>query len=187
MTKYVEQRLKELGITATDLKKVKSKKSIDWTQYLRDKAEKRVIEVRKRREQRKALLIGQTAQNRPYTALLQPHENTRHPTVAALGANNYSPPYKNLVNTGVCTYCGRPAQCKDHVIPVCYTTVGRRKKRLYDVKYLVDSCSECNTFLGKLLIPTVVDRAAYLFRTWKVRKRYSWDRLEHLEKVALSG
>ena len=193
MSDYAKQRLAEMMALPPRMGTVaiqppptpkKEKKSglytMDWWRQKRQ-PKKRDFTARR------GLKIGAVEEKRPYTAAREPHQNNGHATVAALGAKVYARPYKNCLNTGTCTYCGVISDTKDHVIPVVFGgRTGTRRGKAPNVYFTVDCCRECNSFLGSKLIPNVVDRASYLFRTWKVRKRYSWDRLAYLEKVAMS-
>jgi hypothetical protein len=93
---------------------------------------------------------------------------------------------KNPYKTTTCVYCGQTATTKDHLIPRLYTSVKMRKKGSSDrgVGKTVDSCGECNLFLGSKLVVTVVDRAYNLWCNPKVQKRYAQERLDFLWNVA---
>jgi 5-methylcytosine-specific restriction endonuclease McrA len=107
-----------------------------------------------------------------------------HPPVAPPWASYPVAPYKYPVNTGTCTYCGYIATVQDHVIPYAYVGKSAKRRGSSDSGQKVPCCVECNTQLGNVMIVTVVDRAAYLFRRKKVHKRYSIKRLEWLAELA---
>lgn len=66
-----------------------------------------------------------------------------------------------------CIYCGDWWQCRDHVIPVSYTSA----KRYYNRNDTVQCCHECNHLLGDRAYHTIPDRASYLIRAYRYRAR----------------
>ena len=58
-----------------------------------------------------------------------------------------------------CTYCGEYAGTKDHVIPVSWNYVKRRK---CGQGYTVPACKGCNSWLGKAPIFTISARCEHI-------------------------
>ena len=56
-----------------------------------------------------------------------------------------------------CTYCGAPADSRDHVIPKSYSGIGSKSH-----KHTVPCCQHCNKILGNIALHTVHERAWYI-------------------------
>ena len=69
----------------------------------------------------------------------------------------------------ICTYCGEPADTKDHVIPVSWNHMSR-KNADYSNKKVVPACNQCNLTLGNIAYHTIQTRASYLIQ--KYMKKY---------------
>jgi hypothetical protein len=59
-----------------------------------------------------------------------------------------------------CTYCGEYADTKDHVIPVSWNYV--KRKRYCDQGYTVPACRRCNGWLGKAPLFTISARCEHI-------------------------
>lgn len=105
-------------------------------------------------------------------------------TVQGTRAMRYGGAYINPTKTGTCIYCGHSADTQDHIIPRKYWP---RIPRAKELGLIVESCRECNTHLGAAFHTTVSDRARYLMGKYKVRRRYSQQRLRHLFVIANLG
>ena len=57
-----------------------------------------------------------------------------------------------------CVYCGDWYQCRDHFIPVSYSSVIRR----YRPGDTVKSCNRCNSWLSDKIFPSMEDRSEFL-------------------------
>jgi hypothetical protein len=80
-----------------------------------------------------------------------------------------------------CTYCGVPANCLDHVIPVSsYKNIAAEQRRGgEDLGLRTHSCQECNRFLGAKVFPTFYDRLIFsgeriLKESKKFKRDASW-------------
>ena len=70
----------------------------------------------------------------------------------------------------LCTYCGDVSECRDHVVPVSFTSnIPARKRGKTNKKDTVPCCTECNSLLGNKLLTTVETRAAYLIGVMELR------------------
>lgn len=154
---------------------------------LQAKADAKRAEKISRLKSRKALVLGQITKNRLFMEEQGASKITGSMVGEGVGAKPLGALAKNPLKTGTCAYCGADATGVDHVIPLIYYGRSGRRRRQRTTGFTVECCLECNLHLSSSLIPSVVDRAAFLFGKWKVRKRYSWGRLEHLERVALEG
>jgi 5-methylcytosine-specific restriction endonuclease McrA len=175
-TSYVKRRIAEIQAITGDFGPPKPPKSL--LAY-----RKRIDRIRSNAEQ-SAHNAAIKAINHAHMVALQRSEILGRVVAKAPRAVRPTAPYKYPVNTGTCTYCGHTSFGFDHVIP--YSYIGRAGKRRgsSDSGVKVPCCQECNTQLGRVLIVTVVDRAAYLLRKKKVHKRYSIERLEWLAELA---
>lgn len=65
-----------------------------------------------------------------------------------------------------CFYCGETATEKDHIIPVSYYYVGKRKGRnfmgQYNSKNLVDCCKQCNVIAGNKIFDDKEQKKNYI-------------------------
>lgn len=68
----------------------------------------------------------------------------------------------------LCTYCGEPADTRDHIIP--WASQGSKKEKTFENQELTSACLECNVLLGDKLFVTIPQRAAYLLK--KIPQRY---------------
>lgn len=64
-----------------------------------------------------------------------------------------------------CTYCGVPANSLDHIIPVSYNYVSRKRAK-YSKELCVPCCTECNNSLSNQWLPTISERAGYLLEKY---------------------
>lgn len=72
-------------------------------------------------------------------------------------------PTSEEIRAEACTYCGEPADTKDHTVPWSYFTNERRKGTgRAGPGELVPACRDCNTRLGSVLRPAIQDRADYV-------------------------
>lgn len=118
---------------------------------------------------------------------LEPREVAALARVQGLGATRYGGAYITPLKTGTCIYCGGLADSLDHIIPRAYAAkVNLRRKKSVSPGPQVEACRECNAFLGSTLLFTVSERARYLYGRYKIRRRYSWQRLRHLFIIANS-
>jgi hypothetical protein len=83
------------------------------------------------------------------------------------------------IGTEHCVYCGDYFQCRDHVIPVSYSSVYRS----YKPGDTVHCCNRCNSFLSDKAHFTIHDRANYLIdiyrdRHWKDITFPIWEKQE---------
>lgn len=62
----------------------------------------------------------------------------------------------------VCTYCGDPADCLDHVIPWSYISAADRKSGGHAPGIRTWACRECNSILGAKRAPTMWRRVVYV-------------------------
>ena len=68
-----------------------------------------------------------------------------------------------------CTYCGIAANSLDHIIPVSYNQTLRKNVK-YSKENTVPSCTECNSSLSNIWLPTIPERAGCLLE--KYNKKY---------------
>lgn len=132
----------------------------------------------------KAALKAQRAQNRASTLALERAEILGRVAAKAPKVTQPVALYKYPLKTGSCTYCGYICDGFDHVIPYAYMGKSGKRRGSSDAGIKVPCCRECNVQIGRVLIVTVVDRAAYLLRKKNVQKRYSRARLEWLANLA---
>lgn len=71
-------------------------------------------------------------------------------------------------NKYVCIYCGASSECRDHVIPVCYLSLGRN----YDPakEWIVPACNSCNHMAGAFIAFSIPEKAKYILK--KFKKKY---------------
>lgn len=67
----------------------------------------------------------------------------------------------------ICIYCGDWFECRDHVIPVSFTSM----KRNYERGTTVPSCNLCNIMLSNRMLWTVERKVEYLILAYKKRFR----------------
>lgn len=164
-----------------------AKRAAKFEENHKTSVEKKIAANRERR----GLVLGQVSKKWLTTVAQGALKNAGKATPNPLGAIALQGAPITPANTVTCAYCGYVATTKDHIIPYAY--FGRTRRKLTSSATVrnrgitVDCCLECNVHLSSSLIPTVTDRATFLFRKLKVRKRYSWERLEHLERIALQG
>lgn len=63
-----------------------------------------------------------------------------------------------------CTYCGFPAECRDHVVPVSMKRVFRNYRR----KEIVPACLDCNRLSGDYPAYDVLSKAMFLLRKYEM-------------------
>jgi hypothetical protein len=70
-----------------------------------------------------------------------------------------------------CTYCGLPAQCLDHVIPVSHTNKKRKPSdyTMSNAVNVVPACNDCNSSLSNFWYHAIASRAGYLAERIAVR------------------
>jgi len=68
-----------------------------------------------------------------------------------------------------CIYCGSDAECREHVIPVSYTS----DRRSYDEsrEWIVPACNTCNGIAGCNVYFTIPEKAEYILKKFKSRYR----------------
>tara|TARA_R100000900_G_scaffold139757_1_gene119562 strand:+ start:416 stop:886 length:471 start_codon:yes stop_codon:yes gene_type:complete len=72
---------------------------------------------------------------------------------------------KKLFNEHVCTYCGRPSNNRDHVVPRSFSDYNPDNTPTTK-KNTVPSCSQCNGVLGSRPILNIGDRAQFLIEMY---------------------
>lgn len=78
----------------------------------------------------------------------------------------------------ICTYCGAPATCIDHAIPLAsYSDLPRRKLEMTGVRTY--ACHQCNGWLGAKVFPTFKERVEFvngklIAKAQKFSKDASW-------------
>jgi hypothetical protein len=70
-----------------------------------------------------------------------------------------------------CTYCGMPAEAKDHIVPISYNYSRRPPNAPKHGGVTVDCCNECNNILSNKFLCTVEARAAELADCLELRYR----------------
>lgn len=72
-----------------------------------------------------------------------------------------------------CLYCGSPAECLDHILPVSAFTVGKRKSRNFRgmKRLLAYACLHCNAMLGNKRIETIFERKEFLANRLEEKSR----------------
>ena len=78
-----------------------------------------------------------------------------------------------------CVYCGDWYQCRDHVIPISYSSSYRN----YKPKDIVKCCMLCNSLAGDSLHFSIMSKAKYLYHRYnrkykKVLNYPVWDIVE---------
>jgi hypothetical protein len=73
-----------------------------------------------------------------------------------------------------CAYCGVPAQEYDHVPPLAWYGITRRKKKFREYPGVM-ACAECNNLLNDAPLLTVPERAEYVGE----RLRSRWFKILH--------
>lgn len=93
----------------------------------------------------------------------------------------------------LCIYCGSSKECREHVIPVVYTSLSRS----YDPSsnWLVPSCKICNELAGSEVFFSIPEKAKYILKRYKskFKKRLNmpeWtqdelDELDHLMRESV--
>ena len=81
-----------------------------------------------------------------------------------------------------CTYCGEPADTRDHVVPVSWNHNGRPTSVSY--QNTVSCCKHCNNLLGAVPIHNVDSRRAFVAKKLsnKVKEFTKWTP-EELEEL----
>lgn len=213
MSAYAQSELKRLGVP-TRVEKLRAKNEVRRQAAL-ERSRQRVIRARereaKRQADRQAALnigppiycdkCGQPKLNPPgkvgngpvcwqcerperYRIASEQTIKAALATVQGARAMRYGGAYITPTKTGTCIYCGHSADTQDHIIPRKYWP---RIPRAKELGLIVEACRECNTHLGVAFHTTVSDRAKYLMGKYKVRRRYSQQRLRHLFVIANLG
>lgn len=69
-----------------------------------------------------------------------------------------------------CTYCGDPATCRDHVIPVAYQTNDRKRKGEHSRHGpMCWACSDCNSHLSSRYFDSFKERCVWAH--WRIERR----------------
>jgi hypothetical protein len=73
----------------------------------------------------------------------------------------------NILENSKCTYCGASAECKEHVIPVAYLSIGRS----YDPEkcWIVPACNSCNNLAGVFVAFSISEKAKYITKKFKLK------------------
>lgn len=90
-----------------------------------------------------------------------------------------------------CSYCGVHANALDHIRPVSYDHVDRKKVK-YGKDLTIPVCNECNSTLQNVWLLTISERAGYLIERYnkkykKILNQPDWEpwELEELGKNML--
>lgn len=90
-----------------------------------------------------------------------------------------TPPKMLFGEPNICTYCGQPSNCIDHVIPFSYYSVVVSKRARDSTGIRTFSCNMCNGILGDRFFDTFLDRIKFVNATWiqkgqKYARSASW-------------
>jgi predicted nucleotidyltransferase len=66
-----------------------------------------------------------------------------------------------------CTYCGMSKECREHVIPVVWLSMGRSYNS--DLCWIVPSCSICNSLAGAKIVFSIPEKAEYIAKRFKIK------------------
>lgn len=77
---------------------------------------------------------------------------------------------QNNSEVKLCAYCGAPAQCKDHPIPLTYFDADRdTANQIFKASgwHTIDSCNSCNTLAGYSLDKSFAERKIVILERFK--------------------
>lgn len=77
-------------------------------------------------------------------------------------ANRAHTLFTSLDNEGFCVYCGLPAKCNDHFLPLSVASDTLGIIDLHKGRFILPACLECNAIASNKVFPTVVAKRRYI-------------------------